>query len=72
MSGIVKNAAKMMEMLPDEDQRFAYEFIKKLVLAWDPDFTRLTAEEREEIAEAEKSGFIDEDQINWDDLESVL
>ncbi|HIU58329.1 MAG TPA: hypothetical protein IAA61_11045 [Candidatus Ornithomonoglobus merdipullorum] len=72
MSGIVKNAAKMMEMLPDEDQRFAYEFIKKLVLAWDPDFTRVTAEEREEIAEAEKSGFIDEDQINWDDLESVL
>lgn len=72
MSGIVKNAAKMMEMLPDEDQRFAYEFIKKLVLAWDPDFTRVTAEEREEIAKAEKSGFIDEDQINWDDLESVL
>lgn len=72
MSGIVKNVAKMMEMLPDEDQRFAYEFIKKLVLAWDPDFTRVTAEEREEIAEAEKSGFIDEDQINWDDLESVL
>ncbi len=72
MSGIVKNAAKMMEMLPDEDQRFAYEFIKKLVLAWDPDFTRVTAEEREEIAEAEKSGFIDEDQINWDGLESVL
>lgn len=72
MSGIVKNAAKMMEVLPDEDQRFAYEFIKKLVLAWDPDFTRVTAEEREEIAEAEKSGFIDEDQINWDDLESVL
>ena len=72
MSGIVKNAAKMMEMLPDEDQRFAYEFIKKLVLAWDPDFTRVTAEERQEIAEAEKSGFIDEDQINWDDLESVL
>ena len=72
MSGIVKNAAKMMEMLPDEDQRFAYEFIKKLVLAWDPDFTRVTAEEREEIAEAEKSGFIDEDQINWDGLESAL
>ena len=72
MSGIVKNAAKMMEMLPDDDQRFAYEFIKKLVLAWDPDFTRVTAEEREEIAEAEKSGFIDEDQINWDGLESVL
>ncbi len=72
MSGIVKNAAKMMEMLPDEDQRFAYEFIKKLVLAWDPDFTRVTAEEREEIAEAEKSGFIDEDQINWDYLEPVL
>ena len=56
MSGIVKNAAKMMEMLPEEDKRFAYEFIKKLVLAWDPDFTKVTDEERRNIEEAEQSG----------------
>jgi hypothetical protein len=31
-------------MLPADKQRFAYEFIKKLVLAWDPDFTKVTPE----------------------------
>ena len=35
----------MMDMLPDEDKNFAYEFIKKLVKAWDPDFTKVTPEE---------------------------
>ncbi len=72
MSGIVKNAAKMMEMLPEEDKRFAYEFIKKLVLAWDPDFTKVTDEERRNIEEAEQSGFVDEEDINWDDLSAVF
>ena len=26
----------MVEMLPEEDQVFAQEFVKKLVLVWDP------------------------------------
>ena len=34
VSGIVMDAARMMEMLPETDQSFAYEFIKKLVKAW--------------------------------------
>lgn len=50
------------------DQDFAYEFIKKLVLAWDPDFTKVTPQEAREIAEAESSGFIDESEIDWDNL----
>ena len=55
MSELVKDAARLMDMLPDEDKNFAYEFIKKLVLAWDPDFTKVTAEEAERIAEAEQA-----------------
>ncbi|MBQ3155188.1 MAG: hypothetical protein IJB88_08145 [Clostridia bacterium] len=72
MSELVKDAARLMDMLPDEDKNFAYEFIKKLVLAWDPDFTKVTAEEAERIAEAEASGFVDEKDIDWDHLESAL
>ena len=34
MSDLVIEAAKLMDMLPEEDKNFAYEFIKKLVLAW--------------------------------------
>ena len=72
MSGIVMDAARMMNMLPETDQTFAYEFIKKLVKAWDPDFTKVTPEEAEEIAAAEASGFIDEADIDWENLGSML
>ena len=41
MSSIVKEAARLMEALPESDQEFAYAFIKKLILAWDPDFTKV-------------------------------
>ena len=72
MSEIVVDAARMMEMLPDSDKTFAYEFIKKLVLAWDPDFTKVTQEEARQLAEAEKSGSIDEDEIDWDNLDKIV
>lgn len=68
MSEIAMTAARMMNLLPEEDQAFALEFIRKLVLAWDPDFTKVTSEEAGRIAEAEKSGFIAENDIDWDNL----
>ena len=49
MSGITMEAARLMDILPEADQEFAYEFIKKLVLAWDPDFTKVTAEEAKKL-----------------------
>ena len=64
MSEIVANAARMMEMLPDSEKSFAYEFIKKLVLAWDPDFTKVTPEEAKQLEEAEQSGFVDDANID--------
>ena len=55
-------------MLPEADQNFAFEFIKRLVRAWDPDFTKVTPQEAREIEEAEASGFLDESEIDWDNL----
>lgn len=72
MSDIVVNAANLMEMLPESDKHFAYEFIKKLVLAWDPDFTKVTPEEAKRINAAETSGFIDADEIDWDNLDKYV
>lgn len=63
---------KPLDILPEDDKNFAYEFIKKLVLAWDPDFTKVTSEEAKRIEEAENSGFINESDIDWDNLESAL
>ena len=68
MSGITKEAARLMDILPEADQEFAYEFIKKLVLAWDPDFTKVTAEEAKKIEEAERSGYVDDKKIDWDNI----
>ena len=68
MSDIAMEAARLLDMLPDEDKSFAYEFIKKLVKAWDPDFTKVTPEEAARIDAAEKSGFVTDSDIDWNDL----
>ena len=57
-----------MDMLSESEQSFAYEFVKRLVRAWDPDFTKVTPEEAKQLEEAEKSGFISESEIDWDNL----
>ena len=61
-----------MDILPEEDKKFAYEFIKKLVKAWDPDFTKVTPEEAQSIQAAEESGFIAESEIDWDNLSDIV
>ena len=58
-------------MLPVEDQRFAYEFVKKLVLAWDPDYTKVTPEEALRLKAAEESGYVLDDDIDWDKIGSM-
>lgn len=68
MSSIAMEAARLMDALPEADKVFAYEFIKKLVLAWDPDFTKVTAEEAKKIEDAENSGYIDADDIDWESI----
>jgi hypothetical protein len=46
------------------------ELIKKLILVWDADFTKLTPTERKELEEVEKdmieNGTISYDDIDWD------
>ena len=69
MTAIAADIAKMVDMLPEDDQKFAQEFIKKLVLAWDPDFTKITPQEEELIKDAEESGFVLESDIDWDHLD---
>ncbi len=58
----------MLDMLPEQEQNLACEMLKRIVLAWDPDFTKVTAEEAKQLEEAEQSGFISEDNIDWDNL----
>ena len=70
MSTTTKQAIDLMELLPEKDQNFALEFIKKLVIAWDPDYTKVTPAERAELERAqreiENGETISHDAINWD------
>lgn len=68
MSALAMDIAKLVDMLPESDQQFAHEFVKKLVLAWDPDFTKTTPEEAAQIKSAEESGFVPEQEIDWNNL----
>lgn len=44
------------------------ELEKDLLRAWDPDYTKVTPQEAQELLEAEASGFVDEEDIDWNDL----
>ena len=69
MTAKAKEISRMVDMLPDKEQDLAYEFVKRIVLAWDPDFTKVTSEERHLLDEAEKEfengEYFTSDQIDW-------
>ncbi len=71
MSPIAKKTFNMIEMLPDEEQELLYEMVKRFILAWDPDFTKVTPEERERMETAEKElengEYVSEDEV-WKQL----
>lgn len=70
MSTATKEMLDLMEILPQSEQEFALEIVKKLVRAWDPDFTKVTPAERKKIEEAmdeiKHGDTISHDLINWD------
>lgn len=70
MTQVVQESVRMLEMLPESEQELANQFIKRLVLAWDPDFSKLTLEERMDLEAAERridSGdYVKDSDIDWD------
>jgi hypothetical protein len=69
MSAISKQIIDMIDMLPEQEQQLAFEFIKRMVLAWDSDFTKLTPYERERLNTADKEiingEIVDHSSIDW-------
>ena len=60
---------RLYNFLPDVDKDFALTFMKKLVLAWDPDFTKLTPAEYARLKESERDleegHTVKMDDIDW-------
>jgi alkyl hydroperoxide reductase subunit AhpC len=44
----------MLSLLPEEEISLVNELVKKLVVAWDADFTKVTPEEEKSIKQAEE------------------
>ena len=69
MSVITQKVAKMLDMLPEQDQKLAFEIVKKMVLAWDPDFTKSTSDEIEAmqigIEEIARGEIVRHEDIDW-------
>ena len=53
MRAIVNQTANLLEALPDEDVSLVNQLVKKLILLWDPDYTKLTPSERKSLREAD-------------------
>jgi hypothetical protein len=70
MSPVSKQIVDMIDMLPEQEQKLAFEFIKRMVLAWDSDFTKLTPFEREQLTKADREILngetVDHNDIDWE------
>lgn len=67
MSTVVAETIEIMNVLPKEDQELLYSMAKKLIKAWDPDFTRLTPSEAKELRTIIEDGeYVSEDEIDWE------
>ena len=70
MAPLAQQIADMVDMLPEKGQALAFELVKKLVLAWDPDFTKVTPAEQAEIAQAEAEleagDYVTDQAVNWE------
>ena len=61
--------AQLVDMLPETDQTLALELVRKLVLAWDPDYTKTTPAEaaaiEQAVRELDAGDYLTDDEINW-------
>lgn len=70
MAPIAQQVAQLVDMLPQADQVLALELMKKLVLAWDPDYTKATPSEdaamEQAVRELGAGDYVPDSAINWD------
>lgn len=70
MAPISQQVAQMVDILPDADQKLALAMVEKLVLAWDPDFTKVTPSEKvaieQAVRELDAGEYVAHDEIDWD------
>ena len=69
---IAQEIGQMVSILPESDQNMIFELVKRCVLAWDPDYTKLTPQDARELEEAKNGEYISANDIDWDNLEKYV
>ena len=69
MSNTLTETISLLGILPEDDISLVNTMVKKLIKAWDPDFTKLTPSEAEELdsilAEMDAGEYVTDDDIDW-------
>jgi hypothetical protein len=69
MTSVTKKIIDMLDMLPEKEQEFACEVLRKLFLEWYPFFQKITPAEALRISEAKKEfeygQIISHNEIEW-------
>lgn len=69
MTQRAQQIATIARMLPEEDQKLVFEMLKRMMLAWDPDYTKLTPEEHKVLEQADiefkKGETVSHEDIDW-------
>ena len=53
MTAKTQEIVEMIDMPPETEQSLVFELIKRVVIAWDADFSKVTPDERREIDEGD-------------------
>ena len=67
---IAQEIGNMVSILPENDQNMILEIVKRCVLAWDPDYTKLTPQEACALEECKNDEYISAADIDWSNLEA--
>ncbi len=69
MSEHTKELFQLVDTLPESEKKLIDEIIQRVILAWDPDFTKLTPEEADILKkseqERENGDVFTENEIDW-------
>lgn len=69
MSEQTRELFQIVDTLPDTEKRLIDELIRRVIISWDPDFTKLTPEEaavlRQSEQEIENGEVFSESDIDW-------
>lgn len=70
MTAIAQRITTMVDILPECEQLLAFEFLKRMVLAWDPDYVKSTPSEIGAMelgnAEIERGETVGHELVDWD------